>query len=103
MRWRSLMPVPAEELYAWHARPGAFERLLPPWERITVAAREGTFGTDGHRVAFRAHSLGPFKGTWLVELLIRVLVRFVAESPRILKLDVWPRSAVSFLGCGSSC
>src|SRR5437764_8093023 len=47
---RSAMPAPAEDVYAWHARPAAFERLNPPWERITVAAREGAFGTDGHRV-----------------------------------------------------
>jgi uncharacterized protein (TIGR01777 family) len=33
---RSLMPASAEELFAWHARSGAFERLLPPWEQIEV-------------------------------------------------------------------
>ena len=33
---RSLMPASAEDLFAWHARPGAFERLLPPWERIEI-------------------------------------------------------------------
>lgn len=33
---RSLMPASAEDLLAWHARPGAFERLLPPWERIEI-------------------------------------------------------------------
>lgn len=65
---RSPMPVSAEELYAWHAGPAAFPRLLPPWERIAATAREGAFGTDGHRVAFRAHSVGPFDGRWEVEL-----------------------------------
>ena len=29
--WRSSVPFPAEHVYAWHARPGAFERLSPPW------------------------------------------------------------------------
>ena len=33
---RSLMPTSAEDLFAWHAGPGAFERLLPPWERIEI-------------------------------------------------------------------
>ena len=65
---RSPMPAPADEVYAWHARPAAFLRLNPPWERIEVTGSEGTFGVDGHQVAFRAHSLGPFEGTWLVEL-----------------------------------
>ena len=66
--YRSPMPASAEDVYAWHARPGAFQRLQPPWERITVASQEGSFGTDGFRVAFRAHSLGPFDGSWVVEL-----------------------------------
>ncbi|MBL9088542.1 MAG: TIGR01777 family oxidoreductase [Planctomycetia bacterium] len=34
--------VPVEELWAWHARPGAFERLAPPWDRVEVLHREGT-------------------------------------------------------------
>ena len=65
---RSPMPVSADELYAWHARPGAFLRLNPLWESITVLSQQGEFGTDGHRVAFRAHFLGPFKREWLVEI-----------------------------------
>lgn len=35
------LPVPAAEAFAWHRRPGAFERLCPPWERIDVIARKG--------------------------------------------------------------
>lgn len=35
-------PVPAETLWAYHARPGAFERLAPPWERVEVLSRSGT-------------------------------------------------------------
>jgi uncharacterized protein (TIGR01777 family) len=35
------IPVTPEELYAWHARPGAFERLAPPWEPIHVVSRTG--------------------------------------------------------------
>ncbi len=31
---RSRMPVPASELFAWHAREGALERLTPPWEPV---------------------------------------------------------------------
>jgi uncharacterized protein len=29
----------ADEAYAWHARPGAFERLLPPWQHVRVQER----------------------------------------------------------------
>ncbi len=33
---RTPMPVSAAELYAFHERPDALARLLPPWERVTV-------------------------------------------------------------------
>ncbi|HEU4753537.1 MAG TPA: TIGR01777 family protein, partial [Armatimonadota bacterium] len=45
---RSEIEVPAEELFAWHARPGAFERLVPPWERIRVLEREGGIRDGAH-------------------------------------------------------
>ena len=38
---RCELPVPADEAFAWHARPGAFERLLPPWEAATLVKRSG--------------------------------------------------------------
>lgn len=37
----SPLPVSAADAFAWHGRPGAFERLCPPWERIDVIARKG--------------------------------------------------------------
>ena len=40
------------DVFAWHMRPGALERLIPPWERITIESREGT-PANGGRVAFR--------------------------------------------------
>lgn len=64
---RSPVPVSAEELYAWHARPLAFQRLQPPWERARVVNQEGTFGTDGYRVTIRTKTLGPVHTTWLAE------------------------------------
>src|SRR6185437_10379861 len=66
-RFRSAMPASAAELYAWHARPGAFPRLLPPWERLVPTSQAGRFGTDGFRVTFRAPAYGPFHRTWVVE------------------------------------
>ena len=38
---RSAMTVSAEELFRWHARPGALERLTPPWEPAEVLSRTG--------------------------------------------------------------
>jgi len=30
------MSATAEELFSWHARPGAFERLCPPWQALQI-------------------------------------------------------------------
>ena len=64
---RSAMPVSAAELYAWHARPGAFLRLNPPWERVEVTVAEGAFGTTPYRVTVRTPILGPIKARLVSE------------------------------------
>ncbi len=35
------VPFPADVVHRWHGRPGAFERLTPPWERVEVLERRG--------------------------------------------------------------
>ena len=49
---RTHLDHPVAKVFAWHMRPGALERLIPPWERVTIESREGTPATGG-RVAFR--------------------------------------------------
>jgi uncharacterized protein (TIGR01777 family) len=58
---RTRVGVPAEALFAWHARPGAFERLAPPWERVEVLARSGGL-EPGSRVTVRTSA-----GVWVAE------------------------------------
>ena len=61
-RAASLFPCSASELYAWHSRPGALERLIPPWENTTVVSRRG--GIDpGGQVVMRLHA-GPIPYHW---------------------------------------
>jgi ligand-binding SRPBCC domain-containing protein len=55
----------AETLFAWHERPGAFERLAPPWERIEVLEREGGI-RDGGRLVMTLRK-GPFRLRWVAE------------------------------------
>ncbi len=62
---RSLMPASAEELFAWHARPGAFERLLPPWEHIEL--RHPVRSLSGGARAEFVIPLGPFRKRWIAE------------------------------------
>ena len=33
------LPVSAEKGLAWHERPGALDRLIPPWENVSVLKR----------------------------------------------------------------
>jgi uncharacterized protein len=56
---------PAAEVFAWHERPGALERLTPPWERTAVVARRGGL-RDGDRVTLRIGA-GPLGLTWEAE------------------------------------
>jgi uncharacterized protein len=56
--FRTTLPVPPSVAFAWHARPGALQRLLPPWTRITVLEQTPAPGAtsvinNGGRVAFR--------------------------------------------------
>ncbi|MBK9384921.1 MAG: SRPBCC family protein [Planctomycetes bacterium] len=49
---RSAMPVSAEQLFAWHASAGAFEKLIPPWQRVELL-RPPQGLRDGDRVLLR--------------------------------------------------
>jgi uncharacterized protein (TIGR01777 family) len=63
---RATMPVPVDELFAYHARPGAFERLAPPWQKLRVVEQTGGM-EDGGRVAFDVYA-GPLKKRWVAEM-----------------------------------
>jgi uncharacterized protein (TIGR01777 family) len=59
------MPAPVEALWAWHLRPGALERLLPPWDRVRVIDRTG--GVEhGSRVTLSV-PFGPLSLRWVSE------------------------------------
>jgi uncharacterized protein (TIGR01777 family) len=55
----------AASVFAWHARPGALERLIPPWSRVRAVARDGGI-EDGSRVELRM-PVGPMSVRWLAE------------------------------------
>ncbi len=59
----SRLPVSAGAAFAWHQRPGAFERLVPPWERVEVIERRGGLANGGE-VALRV-GWGPVTLRWL--------------------------------------
>jgi len=56
----------ADDLYAWHARPHALHRLLPPWEDTRLVRREG--GLEAGAVTVLDTSIfGPVRVTWEAE------------------------------------
>ncbi len=63
--FRSRIPVPAEELFDWHSREGAFQRLTPPWESVRLVSQSGGI-EDGAAVEIRV-KVGPFWRRWVAK------------------------------------
>jgi len=58
----SKIEASAEELFRWHAEPGALERLTPPWERLEmIESSPGIRDGDGGKMWVR---VGPFRVRW---------------------------------------
>lgn len=64
-RRRVWIDAPAEEVFRWHAEPGALQSLIPPWERVEVA-QEGAI-EDGAEVRLLIHS-GPITVPWVARI-----------------------------------
>jgi uncharacterized protein (TIGR01777 family) len=56
------LPFPADTVFDWHTRPGALERLTPPWEHIQVLERSGGI-EDGGQVTVKIGA--PFSFRWV--------------------------------------
>ena len=59
---RSVIDIEPATLFRWHTRPGAFERLSPPWQHLRVLARHGGI-SDGARVTLMIKH-GPLSLRW---------------------------------------
>jgi uncharacterized protein (TIGR01777 family) len=49
IEFESVVDHPLDEVFAWHTRPGAMRRLVPPWQPMTVVA-ETTSLADGRAI-----------------------------------------------------
>ncbi|MCC5828718.1 MAG: TIGR01777 family oxidoreductase [Phycisphaeraceae bacterium] len=59
------LPVTPEVAFRWHERPGAFSRLLPPWQRVEILEAKGGI-RDGGQVKLRLRR-GPIDIPWALE------------------------------------
>ncbi len=57
----STLPHPPDAVFAWHERPGAFERMAPPWLPIHLESQEGI--RDGMKATIRL-GWGPLSVNW---------------------------------------
>lgn len=79
--YRSLFPCTARELYTFHSRPGALERLLPPWDGSEIVKKEGSIAPGG-KVLLKLRQ-GPISIGWEAH--------HVEEIPGIMFRDVQHR------------
>lgn len=63
---RSIIAASPDEVWRWHAQPGAFERLVPPWESVTVVERDPRGLVEGAQVQLEIRK-GPITFDWLAE------------------------------------
>ncbi len=64
VEFTSEIDAPADRLFDWHAQPGAFQRLTPPWLPVTLEHFEGI--RDGQRAEIRL-GRGPAHIRWIAE------------------------------------
>lgn len=59
------LPVDAGQAFAWHERPGALDRLMPPWENVRVVERGD--GVRNGSIVTMSLKLGPLRLRWVAE------------------------------------
>ena len=62
---RTHVEASADEVFGWHTRPGAFERLAPPWTNLRVLNRTDGIG-NGARVILRLKN-GVVSLLWILD------------------------------------
>ena len=64
---RTSLQASPSQVFSWHARPGALERLSPPWDPPQIVRQEGGIRT-GARVEMRIKlPVLPLRITWIAE------------------------------------
>ncbi len=64
---RSRINAPVEEVFRWHARPGALERLSPPWDPLEVIHQSGGIEKGAKAVMKMKAAPLPLKIKWVAD------------------------------------
>lgn len=91
----TVVPVPPADVAAWHARPGAAERLVPPWTGARVEDGSGLarvggrvlLSTSGGPRALRCERAGPDGFTWTREAGALRLARHLRAVPEGCRVE----------------
>jgi ligand-binding SRPBCC domain-containing protein len=62
----TLIHCTPERVFAFHELPDAFERLVPPWEKVKIV-QKADISEIGSRTIIESRILGPFKVRWVAE------------------------------------
>ncbi|OJU82238.1 MAG: TIGR01777 family protein [Chlamydia sp. 32-24] len=62
---KTLLEANAKEVFDWHNRKGAFERLSPPWQQIKIVQHDEPLQKGGKAILLLTK--GPFKLKWELE------------------------------------
>ena len=62
----TLIRASPERVFAFHQLPDAFERLIPPWEKVKVV-QKADISEIGSRTILESRIFGPFKVRWVAE------------------------------------
>lgn len=66
LRTATVLPVSAAEAFAWHERPGALERLTPPWAP-PVDMIQAPDGIEAGTEVIFSFGVGPIRLRWVAE------------------------------------
>lgn len=81
------LPVPDQEAFAYHERPGALQRLIPPWQQVSVEHSDGSL-KPGSTVILRLN-VGPVKLRWVAEHTEYDPPRLFADTQRRGPFKSW--------------
>ena len=62
----SVIRCTPEKVWEFHELPDAFQRLVPPWEKVKVV-EQADISQVGSRTIIESRILGPFKVRWVAE------------------------------------